>query len=152
MVMRLLKLASRMTSLMAESGYRQLVQSQTLQVWAVVLVVLIAAATADHTEWRDMVELVAEPADMKSMRSCKSLVVVGSCGHSRCEAGRMNQVVVEVDQCCQVVAAACRTQSLELVHHKMLVEVDSACHAHKGHVDDDSKANMRGVAAECALG
>lgn len=137
---------------MVDSGYRWRAQSQTLQVWAVALVVLIAAVTADHTVWRDMVELVAEPADMKSMKSCKSLVVVGSCGHSRCEAGRMSQVAVEVGQCCQVVAAACRTQSLALAHRRMLVVEGSACHEHKGHVDDDSKANMRGVVAECALG
>lgn len=137
---------------MVESGYRCLAQSQMLQAWAVALVVLIAAVTADHTVWRDMVELVAEPADMKSMKSCKSLVVVGSCGHSRREVGRTNQVVVEVDQCCRVVAAAYRMQSLELGHHRMLVVEGSACHARKGHVDDDSKANMRGVVAECASG
>lgn len=137
---------------MVESGYRCLAQSQMLQAWAVALVVLIAAVTADHTVWRDMVELVAEPADMKSMKSCKWPVAAGSCGHNRCEAGRMSQVVVVVDQCCQVVAVAYRRQSLEPAHHKMLVEEGSACHAHRGHVDDDSKANMRGVVAEYASG
>lgn len=101
----------------------------------------------------DKVALEVAAADIQSSQSGMSLVVEGSCLDSHRVTGhRVLLELGEADQCCPLVAGACRMPSFQEAQGKSPVEVDSACRVRKVHGDGDSMASKRDAEAEYASG